>query len=194
MLLRSECTICGAKRKFKSLMYDEALLPYCASPMQCTPNHPNSPSNCKIRGTFISMKTHEEAVFVQKQRTEHTYEQTAQMFGKKIQNVSMNKLVSGAISFRVQHETQADYIGYLLAKLGTSRITDTLHYILNKAIEADTSFLAQYAANRGTYAATPNIAFDVEQTSAPESAPEPRERLQTHPTRKMEPDEGVFTF
>lgn len=190
MLLRSECVVCGARRKFKSLVYDQALLAYCSSPFQCTKGHPNSQQNCKDRGTFVEMMTYEEALHVQKQRTEYTYEETAHTFGKKIRNVNMHKLISGAISFRVQSEAQADYIGYLLAKMGTTRITDTIHHILNKAIESDAAFLAQYSAKRGTYAATPNVAYDVEEPSVPE----PRERLQTQPTRKMEPDEGVFTL
>ena len=187
-MLKSECIICGARRKFKSLVYDQKLDAYCASAMQCAKGHPNSQLNCRDRGTFLDMMPYEEALHLQKQRTEYTYEDTAHTFGKRVRNVNMHKLVSGAISFRVSSEAQVDYISYTLAKIGSNKITDALHYLLNSAIEKDAAFLTQYTTKRGSYSHTPTDAYEVEED------PEPRQRVQAPPSRKIEPDEGVFTL
>lgn len=189
-MLKAECIVCGARRKFKSLVYDQSLNAYCASAMQCTKGHPNSQANCKERGTFLDMLPYEEALHLQKQRTEYTYEETAHTFGKRVRNVNMHKLITGSISFRVASEAQADYISYTLAKIGSNKITDALHYIMNQAIERDSAFLAQYTQKRGAYTATPVQSYE----EPTHEEPQPRERLNTVPSRPKEADEGVFTL
>jgi len=186
-MLKSECCVCGARRKFKSLVYDQSMNAYCFSANICTKGHPNSTSNKQQRGAYIDMMSHEDAMQIQKQRTEYTYEETANTFGKRVRNVNMHKLVTGSISFRVQTETQADYISYTLAKIGSNKISEALHYILNVMIERDSTFLSQHGASRATYAATPLPEQDQEQE-------QPREREQKIPSYKPQADEGVFTL
>jgi len=167
---------------------------YCASPNQCSKGHPNSQINCKTRGTHIHLMTYDEAVQVMKQRTEYTYEETANTFGKRVRNVNVHKLVTGSISFRVQNEAQTDFISYIMAKTGTNKITDALHHIINNAIANDAGFLAAHAATRAANAQIPNEELKIEGT---EDTREPRERLQQMPTRAYSPqpaDEGVFTL
>jgi hypothetical protein len=188
-MLKSECTICGARRKFKNLVYDQSLNAYCQSAMGCSNAHPNSPQNYRQRGTYIELLPYEEALLIQRQRTEYAYEETANQFGKRIRKVNMHKLITGSISFRVQSEAQADYISYMMAKTGTNKITDAVHYILNQAIEKDAGFIASYTQRRGAYVATPHPEIEVE-FEADEPAPTPK----ILPTRKLENDEGVFTL
>lgn len=185
-MLKPECSICGARRKFKSLVFDQSLAAYCHSPMLCTKNHPNSSINKQNRGSYLDLMSYEEALHLQKSRTEYTYEETAHTFGKRVRNVNMHKLVTGAVSFRVASEAHVDYISYMLAKLGTNKITDVLHHIMNTAIERDSAFLAQYTQKRGSYTHTPVPSYPIEET--------PRERIQQIPSRPVDPDEGVFTL
>lgn len=188
-MLKSECSICGARRKFKSLVYDQSLNAYCHSAMMCTRNHPNSIQNKQQRGSYLDMMAHEEALVIQKQRTEYTYEESANTFGKRVRSVNMHKLVTGSVSFRIQSEAQADYISYVLGKIGSNRITEAILHIINAALERDAAFLAQYTQRRGTYNATPVVEYNVEKEK-----PESRERLQSVPSRKPEADEGIFTL
>jgi len=193
-MLKSECSVCGARRKFKNLMYDQALSAYCSSPMICVKNHPNSPSNCRQRGTFVELMTYEDALYTQKQRTEYTYEETANTFGKRMRNVNMHKLITGSISFRVSSEAQADYISYTLAKIGTNKITDAVHFILNQAIEKDAGFLSTFTQKRGSYTATPNVEIGFAPIDPPTKEEIQEREVKPLPTRKLENDEGVFTL
>lgn len=192
-MLKSECVVCGSRRKFKTLMFDQDLRAYCSSAMVCGKAHPNSAHNRKERGTFIELIPYEEALQIQKQRTEYVYEETAQMFGKRIRNVNMHKLVSGTISFRVPTEAQAEYISYVLAKIGSNKITDSLQHIVNLAMENDKGFIAHYTQNRGTYHETPLRAIEEPQ---PQPQPEEQERERVVQPKSKIPaaDEGVFTL
>ena len=190
-MIKSECSICGARRKFKSLLFDQSLAAYCHSAMVCNKNHPNSTQNKAIRGSFLDLITYEEALHIQKQRTEYTYEESASLFGKRIRNVNMHKLLTGSISFRVQNEAQADYISYVMGKIGTNKITDALHYIVGRAMDADPSFIAQYTQKRGSYTHTPVVEHDVEYVT---EADKQRSKPKEIPSRKPEADEGVFTL
>ena len=181
-MLKSECSVCGARRKFKSLVYDQSLNPYCSSAMNCVSFHPNSQKNYRERGTWTELLSYEEALQLQKQRTEYTYEESAHTFGKRVRTVNMHKLLTGSVSFRIQSETQADYISYILGKTGSNRITEAILFIINNAMEHDTSFLTQHTQNRVSYSTTPVTAYEVEK--------QPKEI----PSRKPEADEGVFTI
>lgn len=188
-MLKAECSICGARRKYKSLLYDQSLNAYCGSAMACTKHHPNSIWNKQQRGSFLELMQYEEALMLQKQRVEYSYEESASMFNKRVRTVNMHKLLTGSISFRVQNEAQADYISYTMGKMGTNKISDVLHMLMNKAIESDQGFIAHYAQRRNVSAVTPVPAYPIEQEE-----PQPRERLQSVPSRTVEPDEGIFTL
>ena len=136
-MLKSECSVCGARRKFKSLVYDQSLNPYCSSAMNCVSFHPNSQKNYRERGTWTELLSYEEALQLQKQRTEYTYEESAHTFGKRVRTVNMHKLLTGSVSFRIQSETQADYISYILGKTGSNRITEAILFIINKIDRQD---------------------------------------------------------
>lgn len=188
-MLKPECVVCGAKRKYKSLLFDQDLRAYCSSAMVCGRAHPNSIVNRTARGTFLQMMSYEEASQLQRQRTEYTYEESAQMFGKRIKNVNMNRLHSGTISFRVQSEAQGEYISYMIGKLGSSSITEAVQHIINTCMEQDTAFISSYTRNRGAYHETPLVAVEDPVVEAPDHG---RDRMSQPKSRLSQADEGVF--
>jgi hypothetical protein len=185
-MLKTNCTVCGKNRKFKSLMYDHELRPYCVNPLQCSEHHPNSHSNCKQRGTFLNLLTYEEASHTQRERFTHTYEETAHQSGKRIRNVDLSTLATGTVTFRTKSEAQADYIAYIMAKIGSNAISTVMQYILQGAMDIDQAFITSYTTRRGDYKSEKIVAAPITKDELP---PLPRETTST-----TKADEGIFTL
>lgn len=186
-MLKTNCTTCGKGRKFKTLLYDQELRPYCMNPLQCTQNHPNSQQNCKARGTYLELISYEEALDIQRGRFVHTYEETANQNGKRIRNVDLSTLSHGTVTFRTKSEAQADYIAYIMAKIGTNAISTAMQYIMQQQMDADQTFITSYTVRRGDYRSLPVV----EEPIVKEEEPIPTHQPTSRPKQA---DEGIFTL
>lgn len=187
-MLASECSVCGHRRKFKNLTYDQQLKAYCALPSQCHAGHPNSLKTCHARGTFIHLMTYEEAQIFSLRRSGANYEQISKDHGHKVKDVNLTRLTSGGVSFRLRSDIHATYITHVMGTLGVSEVTKAMAYILDFAIKNDSAFLAQ---NSGRQVAYQNIANPV-------TPFEPEKQAKVYapqiPTREVENDEGEFVL
>lgn len=182
-MLKTTCTICGMRRKYKTLAFDNELNAYCSSPAMCSSNHPNSVQNCKQRGSYLNLLDSEQAQKEQLNYYQHSYEQMARSKNKRVRDVSMQALITGTISFRIANEDQAQYLAFMLAKLGTNKITDVIQQLLNDGMSSDMDFknrfIAQYRGENLTQ-------------SAPLPEPKPK---QTPQQEEQEQDsEDVFSL
>ncbi len=180
-MLKTTCKICGLRRKYKTLAYDNELNAYCASPFMCSSNHPNSQNNCASRGTYLNLLPYDEAQKLMVQYYEQTYESAARSKNKRVRDVSMQSLVTGTISFRLTGEEQAEYLAYTLAKIGSNKITDAIQAILQEAIENDYDFKNKL-----------NIHFRGEELKQTQEAPAPQPKPKQEETQ--DDDEDVFTL
>lgn len=138
-MLTTTCVICGMTRKYKNLLYDNQLGAYCASPYQCTANHPNSIANIKKRGTLMEFYTPEEAESISQQKTDAIYKASAHQYNRRTRDVDTERLTQ-TLSFRVRTAQQADYLAHLMAREGINKVSQAVHYLINFAIERDPSF------------------------------------------------------
>lgn len=142
-MLSTTCSICNARRKFKTLLFDQNLNPYCLNPYQCLSDHPNSLKNTRQRGTMENLLTYEEASLIEKERAIETYEDTAAIFHSKKIDVNIHRLMTGTLGFRAANEAQAKYICYIMGKLNTGKTSAAIQYLVAKAMEDDAGFVAQ---------------------------------------------------
>lgn len=187
-MLPSECSACGHRRKFRNLNYDQQLRAYCASPAQCTKHHPNSIRNVQTRGSFVELLDHEDAQQIMLDRNAFNYEQSAKDAGKPAKNVNLHRLVTGAISFRLKTDIQAEFITYMMGKTGSKQMNAVILEIIERAMESDNTFMMQHAG-RVAYVA------EIKNPTTPAApTPEPREERKPAPiyTRMVDADEGEF--
>lgn len=182
-MLKTICKVCGLRRKYKTLAYDNELNAYCISPTMCSSSHPNSQQNCKQRGMYLNLLGHEEAQKLMTQYYEKTYETAARAKNRRVRDVSMHALVTGTISFRLTGDEQAEYLAYTLAKIGSNKITDAIQSILQEAIESDYEFKTKGA-----------IQFRGEELKQSQEAPKPQPTPQPKQEEKEAHDEDVFTL
>lgn len=188
-MLPTECSVCGCRRKFRNLTYDQQLNPYCKIPSQCHRDHPNSMVNCQKRGTFVHLMTYEEASSFHMDRAGDSYRAVAKASGNTAPKANFARLSRGSISFRTKSEQQAEYIVYRMAKIGTAEISTAVADIIQRALTSDPEFLAHSAGKQVAVSQipTPTSPFIVEPKKM---------SLEVHPpslkTRTLEADEGEF--
>ena len=188
-MLSTECCVCGHRRKFRNLMYDQNLRAYCALSTQCTKNHPNSPRNVSQRGALIDLIDHQDAKQIAVERNDMKYEQSARDAGNTVRDVNINRLVTGNISFRLKTDLQAEYIAYMMGKSGSKHLTVVMLDILDEAIRQDLSFLAVHGGRVAVEQEIRNPAVPVK----PAPKIEPRKAPNLY-TRTVEEDEGEFVL
>lgn len=188
-MLPTECSVCGHRRKFRNLSYDQQLNAYCKVPSQCHRDHPNSLMNCQKRGTFVHLMSYEEASSFHMDRSGQSYRTVALANGKPVPKANFARLSRGAISFRTKTDAQSEYIVYCMARTGISEISTAVADIIERALLADQDFLAHHAGEKVAISQipTPTAPFIAEPKKMP---------LEVHPpslkTRALESDEGEF--
>lgn len=191
-MLLSECSACGHRRKFRNLNYDQQLRAYCASPAQCVKHHPNSIRNVQNRGSFIELLDYEDAQQIMLDRNAINYEQSAKDAGKTTKNVNLHRLVTGAISFRLKTDIQAEFITYMMGKTGSKQMNSVILDIIEMAMESDSTFMMQHAGRAAFVSEIKNPT-----TPATSQAPK-REEEERKPapiyTRMVDADEGEFVL
>lgn len=188
-MLPTECSVCGHRRKFRNLSYDQQLNAYCKIASQCHRDHPNSMMNCQKRGTFVHLMPYDEASSFHMDRAGDSYRSVAKANGNPVPKANFARLSRGSISFRTKTDAQADYIIYRMAKLGTAEISSAVADIINSAMNSDHEFLAHHSGKQVVVSQipTPTAPFIAEPKKLP---------VEVHPpslkTRTLESDEGEF--
>lgn len=150
-MLQSYCECCGKDRKYKNLEFDEQLKGYCINPAMCNEMHPNALRNIKARGNVKEMLDFDQAKAILDERMVATYQDVSRNNFQRNRNMRTDQL-SQAISFRLKNDIQAQFISYIMGQQGISKPTNAMHYIINKLLEADTGFQAQFMARQSNVA------------------------------------------
>jgi hypothetical protein len=187
-MLSSECAVCGHRRNFKNLCYDNQLNAYCGNPKACGKHHPNSLFNCQKRGTFLELMDYDEARQYNLERHGATYRAIAATSGNPPARVSMARLSTGSVSFRIKNERQSDYIAYIIAKSGARDISSAILHILDDAMERDAQFLAHFSGKKMAEAHIPTPVTQYKEVKELPTELQPP----TVPLREVDADEGEF--
>ena len=180
-MLSTTCKFCGLDRKYKNLLFTNALEAVCVSPIKCNALHPNSLDNIRRRGTVEEFYTYEEAMQAAYDRTEQTYKHSASNHSRRLRSINTETILNKAISFRVANEMQADYIAYTMGKLSINKLSQAIHYFINAVMDKDAAFLAQHSVK-------PFIQPMVKQQPQPQEQPQPQPKTQP----QKDEDEDVF--
>jgi hypothetical protein len=131
---------------------------------------------------------HEEARHYNLERHGATYRAIAETSGNPPARVSMARLSSGSVSFRLKNERQSDYIAYIIAKSGARDISSAILNILDAAMEKDTQFLAHFSGKKMAEAHIPTPATQYKELKEMPTELAPP----AVPLREVDADEGEF--
>ena len=185
-MLQTQCSVCEKSRKYKTLVFDEALNAYCLNAHECSDRHPNTIQSIKSRGFVMEFYNYEEALNIQQQKSKAMYEEGATSAHRHIRNVDVDRMLD-TLSFRVKTQIQAEYLAYLMGKEGIRKISPLMQYLIDEAIERDLEFKSKLTAHSYTsYKPSEPVP-----TPTPKPIPKPVAKPIPSPTIQ---NEDVFTI